>query len=139
MRLAKHTDLRDGSSCELLFDENNNWLRANWLGYVDPQEAYNGARMFLQSQQELRCAYLLNDNSRLQGPWLDSVEWLRTVWAPRVQELGLRYIAHVTQPRELLDEATLTPYFFVAGLQLQLFDDVASAEDWLRGQQTPMA
>jgi hypothetical protein len=139
MQISKHTDLRDGSSCELVFDDENHWIRAIWLGYVDPEEAYNGASMFLTAMQQLHCPYLLNDNSRLQGPWFNSVEWLRTIWSPQVERLGLRYIAHVVQPHDLLDEATLGDQFFGPGIQLQLFDDLASAEEWLRAQQAAVA
>ncbi|TGD81317.1 hypothetical protein [Hymenobacter wooponensis] len=133
MKISKHTDLRDGSSCELEFDEGEGWLRAIWLGYVDPMEAYNGAENFLKAMQDLHCPYLLNDNSKLSGPWFDSVEWLRSVWVPRAVHLGLRYIAHVVQPHDLLDEAANTDaYAFDDQLRLQLFDDVPSAEEWLR-------
>lgn len=136
MRITKHTDLRDGSSCELDFDEANSWLRATWLGYVDPTEAYNGAARYLEAMRDMRCPYLLNDNSRLVGPWFDSVEWLRSVWAPQAARLGLRYIAHVVQPQDLLDQAAgLAGTSFNDTLQLQLFDDVASAEEWLRQMQ----
>lgn len=133
MRIAKHIDLRDGSSCTLDYDEAQGWLRAVWLGYVDPREAYNGAARFLDAIEEIRCPYLLNDNSGLVGPWFDSVEWLRQVWVPRAVALGLRYIAHVAQPQDLLDDATLPQSPFGDALRLQLFDDVASAEEWLRG------
>ncbi|SHJ53332.1 hypothetical protein SAMN02745146_3373 [Hymenobacter daecheongensis DSM 21074] len=139
MRISKHVDQRDGSSCELILDETNKWLHAIWLGYIDPQEAYNGASRFLTAMQELHCPYLLNDNSQLQGPWFDSVEWLRTVWGPQAQQLGLRCIAHVVQPQDLSDEATLAPLSFGPELQLQLFDDVVSAQDWLRAQQAAQA
>lgn len=137
MPIRKHTDLGDGSSCQLIVDENENWLRAIWLGYVDPIEAYNGAEMFLAAMQDLHCAYLLNDNSRLTGPWFDSVEWLRSVWAPQAVNLGLRYIAHVVQPHDLLGQAeTLNERPFNDQLHLQLFDDVPSAEAWLRTMRT---
>ncbi|QJX46094.1 hypothetical protein HMJ29_03715 [Hymenobacter taeanensis] len=133
MRVSKHTDLRDGSSCELEFNEEEGWLRAIWLGHVDPMEAYNGAEMFLSTMQNLHCPYLLNDNSRLSGPWFDSVEWLRSVWMPRALHLGLRYIAHVVQPHDLLDQAaTLGDCSPNDELRLQLFDDVPTAEEWLR-------
>jgi hypothetical protein len=133
MRVSKHTDLHDGSSCTIDYDEAEDWLRATWAGHVDPHEAYNGAARFLAAMQELHCRYLLNDNSRLSGPWFDSVEWLRSVWAQQATRLGLRYIAHVVQPHDLLGEAaTLSENPFGAELQLQLFDTVESAEEWLR-------
>ncbi|GAA4007659.1 hypothetical protein GCM10022408_19590 [Hymenobacter fastidiosus] len=134
MQLSKQTDPHDGSSCELVFDEANSWIHAIWRGYVDPQEAYRGAAGFLAAMQTLRCPYLLNDNSQVQGPWFDSVEWLRLVWGPRAAQLGLRYIAHVMSPPQL-GEATLGQQYFGKDLQLQLFDDVASAEEWLRSRR----
>lgn len=137
MRLTKHTDLRDGSSCELVYDEADQWIRATWIGYVDPREAYNGAARFLEAMSSWHCPYLLNDNSQLRGPWFDSVEWLRSIWAPQAQQLGLRYIAHVAQPHDLLAQAGALPGSqpFGPELQMQLFDDVASAEEWLRQMQ----
>lgn len=102
MHMITNIDLRDGSTCELTYDENNRWMRAVWLGYIDPQEAYRGASNFLATMQTFHCAYLLNDNSGLRGPWFDSVEWLYHVWAPQAARLGLRFVAHVSQPHDLL-------------------------------------
>ncbi|WP_139925461.1 hypothetical protein [Hymenobacter sp. DG01] len=140
MQISKHTDLRDGSSCTLDYDEANGWLRATWLGHVEPREAYNGAARYLQALQNVRCPYLLNDNSQLSGPWFDSVEWLRTVWLPRALHMGLRYVAHVAQPHDLLDEAASMGRTLLEGqLHLQVFDDVASAEEWLHQMQAQAA
>ncbi|TGE10061.1 hypothetical protein [Hymenobacter fodinae] len=138
MRIAKHLDLRDGSSCEIEYDEDESWLRAIWRGFVDPMEAYNGAENFLRAMETIHCRYLLNDNSQLSGPWFDSVEWLQSVWAPRATHLGLRFIAHVVQPSDLLDQAAIVSgeYPFNDHLRLQLFDDVVSAEEWLRTVRT---
>lgn len=136
MRISKHTDLRDGSSCELEYDEADGWLRATWLGHVDPTEAYHGAARYLHAMEGLHCPYLLNDNSRLSGPWFDSVEWLGTVWGPQASRLGLRYIAHVAQPHDLLDQAAaLTKEPFGSELSVQVFDNVATAQEWLREMQ----
>lgn len=140
MRISTRTDLHDGSSCELDFNETEGWLRATWTGYIDPIEAYHGATNYLDAMQALRCPYLLNDNSALSGPWFDSVEWLRTVWGPQAKRLGLRYIAHVSQPQDLLDQASsLNHNPFGPELTLQVFDDVAHAEEWLREMRTHSA
>ncbi|UYZ62944.1 hypothetical protein [Hymenobacter weizhouensis] len=137
MQISKQLDLRDGSSCELTYNEADNWIRATWIGYVDPREAYQGATTFLEVQEDWQCPYLLNDNSRLRGPWFDSVEWLTTVWAPHAQRFGLRFIAHVAQPQDLLAQAAALSdgQPFGPDLQVQMFDDLASAEEWLRQMQ----
>lgn len=135
MQITKHTDLRDGSSCELSFVEEEGWLQATWIGYVDPTEAYNGASRYLQALQKLHCPYLLNDNSRLSGPWFDSVEWLQAVWGPRAAEMGLRYVAHVNQPHDLLEHATGPSFDFGHSIILQVFDGLELAREWLREMQ----
>ncbi|WP_375437102.1 hypothetical protein [uncultured Hymenobacter sp.] len=139
MHISKNVDLQDGSSCELSFDEDEQWLRATWLGYIDPQEAYNGAVSFLDVMRTFRCQYLLNDNSGLRGPWFDSVEWLREIWAPQASQMGLRYIAHVSQPHDLAHEvAVLEAESFGNDIQIQLFDNIAEAAEWLREQRERM-
>ncbi|UOQ78715.1 hypothetical protein MUN84_09370 [Hymenobacter sp. 5516J-16] len=55
---------------------------------------------------------------------------------PQAVRLGLRYIAHVVQPHDLLDQAaSLSSSPFGEQIRLQLFDDVVSAEEWLREMQ----
>ncbi|UOQ67327.1 hypothetical protein [Hymenobacter volaticus] len=136
MRIFKNIDSLDESVCELSLDEDEQWLRATWVGYIDSQEAYNGAVDFLDSMNTFHCPYLLNDNSGLRGPWFDSVEWLRTTWAPQAARLGLRYIAHVAQPQDLASQvAVLETESFGGDVQIQIFDRVSEAEEWLREQQ----
>lgn len=136
MHISTTIDPKDGSTCELLYDQKNQWIRANWLGYIEPEQAYAGATGFLKAMHTFQCPYLLNDNSGLRGPWFDSGEWLRTVWAPQAMRLGLRYIAHVSQPNDLLHEVSiLEAESFGGNIQLQVFDDASAAEEWLREQQ----
>ena len=129
----------DGSRCTLTY-ESEGWLRATWRGFVDMQEALRGADNYLHKLAALRCAYLLNDNVELQGPWFDSVEWLERIWVPQSVDMGLRYVAHVVQADALSD--TITTHFQgpqVGGLELQIFQQVAEAEAWLRHCQLVVA
>ena len=129
----------DGSRCTLTY-EPEGWLRATWRGFVDMAEALRGADNYLHKLAELRCAYLLNDNVELQGPWFDSVEWLERIWVPQSVDMGLRYVAHVVQADMLSD--TITTHFRgpqVGGLELQIFQEVAEAEAWLRHCQLVVA
>jgi hypothetical protein len=99
-------------------------------------EALRGADTYLQKLAELRCPYLLNDNVELRGPWFDSIEWLERIWVPQAVGMGLRCVAHVVQADLLSD--TITTHFKgsqVGGLELQIFQQVAEAEAWLRHRQ----
>ncbi|MBO3269473.1 MULTISPECIES: hypothetical protein [Hymenobacter] len=135
MLLKSATDPSDGSSCVLTFDEVNQWLRATWKGFVDTGEATKGADSYLTSMQTFSCPYLLNDNSQLVGPWFDSIEWLQRIWGPQASRLGLRYVAHVTH-RLRSELAVLDKHHpFQDQFEVQLFETVAAAEDWLRSCQ----
>ena len=129
----------NGSRCTLTLDPAG-WLRATWRGFVDMQEALRGADNYLRALQELRNPCLLNDNAELRGPWFDSVEWLERVWMPQATGLGLRYVAHVVQADALSDIITVHFDRGAAGaLELQIFQQRAEAEEWLRRCQRQLA
>jgi len=123
----------DESRCTLIFEESEQWFRATWRGYIDPAEAMRGATTYLNLAMDIPCSCLLNDNSALQGPWFDTVEWLERAWLPHAHRLGLRYIAHVVQADTHTDILTLSfPSSIRGQVELQLFHHVAEAEEWLR-------
>ena len=99
-----------------------------------------GSQNYLHQLGPLHCPYLLNDNTGLWGPWFDSLEWLSTTWLPQAQLLGLRYVAHVVQTDTHSDILTLRQLPRTSSrLEVQLFDEVASAEDWLRRCQSSLS
>lgn len=119
------------SACLLELDEANGWLRVTWTGYVDHAEAVRGAEGYLHDASACPC--LLNDNTALQGPWSDSIEWLEQVWVPQALRLGLRYVAHVPQHSDPMGYGTTHLRNPSGGqFELQIFAQVADAEDWLR-------
>lgn len=122
--------------CVTDYDEANQWMRTTWKGFVTAQDGEAGALEMLSLLRVTHAPYLLNDNSRIEGPWFDSVEWLERVWAPQAERLGLRAVAHVMQPDPNAELAVATDHNPFAGkFELQLFTSVAEAEMWLREQQ----
>ena len=125
----------DGSRCTLTV-EPDGWLRATWRGFVDMQEALRGADSYLSALKRLHNPCLLNDNIELMGPWFDSIEWLECIWVPQATAMGLRYVAHVVQADSLSDILTVHFNKGTAGeLELQIFQQVPEAEEWLRSCQ----
>jgi hypothetical protein len=126
----------EGSRCTLTFEEADGWLRATWRGFIDPEEAWRGADNYLTQLAGIHCPYLLNDNTDLRGPWFDSLDWLLRIWAPQAASMGLRYVAHVVQADTRHDTLTTAPRHAGGCLfELQFFDNVAEAEEWLRACQ----
>jgi hypothetical protein len=127
-----------GGVCQLTFQKQQGWLRATWSGVITTENALRGGQNYLQQAGPLHCLYLLNDNTALQGPWFDSLDWLKGVWLPQAQRMGLRYVAHVVQTDTHTDILTLHHVVpLLQELELQLFEQVSEAEDWLRSCQLP--
>lgn len=131
MVLNINTDPIDHSTCTLTYDERERWLCATWKGYVDPLEAQAGAAAYLYHAPPVPTSLLLNDNSQLKGPWFDSLDWLGDVWVPQAVRLGLRYVAHVMQADRHADILS-TRFPRLLPFELQIFQDVESARQWLR-------
>jgi hypothetical protein len=119
--------------CTTEYNAAERWLRTTWQGFVSPADAEQGAQAALEPLDISGVHYLLNDNSQLQGPWFDSVDWLQRVWAPQATQLGIRYIAHVLQPHTEADlNGVLNQDPFAGQFELQLFSTVEEATAWLR-------
>lgn len=131
MFLNINIDPHDHSSCSLRYDEVEHWLSATWRGYIDPEEAMRGAEAYLLHAAHTPSARLLNDNSQLLGPWFESTDWLAQVWLPQAARLGLRYVAHVVQADLHHDTLSLLGPKALP-FELQIFDRVADAQQWLR-------
>lgn len=131
MLLNLNTDLRDHSTCALSYDETERWLQAIWRGFVSQAEAMRGAEAYLEHAAQQPCPYLLNDNSRLVGPWFESLEWLLHVWVPQAERLDLRYVAHVVQADQHHDIFTRN-HKLPLPFELQIFQDLDDARHWLR-------
>lgn len=134
--LLSSVNFSTGGTCVLSYDESAQWLYATWSGLIGDSEAMQGAHNYLDKVAAHPSAFLLNNNLDLQGPWFNSVDWLEHAWLPQAQQLGLRYIAHVVQADRGDDVLTLTYSQHLNGLiELQLFHDLAAAQDWLRSCQ----
>lgn len=117
--------------CSLTYNADERWLQAVWSGFIGPHDAQRGADSYLQAILHQPSAYLLNDNSLAQGPWFDSLDWLREVWMPNATRLGLRYVAHVQQANRHHDVLLLSGVCRLP-FDLQIFRDVDDAREWLR-------
>lgn len=139
MRLQDLYNQDEHVYCSIQLDPVHRWLYATWQGFVPTKDAERGAEAYLSALRHFPSPCLLNDNSRLSGPWFDSTGWLEHIWAPAAAALGLRYVAHVTPPHLLgvtADVAARRP--FGNQFELQIFDDLNQARDWLRSQQRLM-
>lgn len=113
------------------YDETNNWIYSNWFGSVTPNELMIACDLFLQFLEHHPTAYLLNDNSNLNGSWHNANEWIADVWTPKALEKGLKYFAHVLSPSYPAELSALEMEIMAEDLHIKLFKNYPEAEQWL--------
>ncbi|WP_192823353.1 hypothetical protein [Rufibacter sp. LB8] len=105
-----------------------------WYGYASQQDLKNACSAGLEILEKTGCAYKLNDNSQLTGPWSDAVEWLEKEWLPKAMAAGLRYLAHVANPHSYGEVAGEVMKFSKIGQNLEycMFYTKKEALTWLK-------
>ena len=122
------------------YDDANGWVYNNWIGYQTYAGIVAGADACLHPLQENTCAYLLNDNCAVIGPWDHAVEWIVTNWAPRAIAQGLTHFANVVSSESMAAQSAEAMRLGIDGqLQMRMFGDIAGAREWLREAQQAAA
>lgn len=117
--------------CRIEFDARNHWLRATWSGFVNQQQALQSMVAYLDVLSSPVAPWFLNDSSQVLNPWFDSLTWLRYVWES-TNTPPPACMAHVMQPGSSANVSDLdTAWTRNAGTELQLFESVHDAEEWL--------
>ena len=121
--------------CQVNYDTRNQWLRATWRGFVNPQHALHSIVSSMSVLNNPVASQFLNDNSQVLNPWFDSLTWLRHAWES-TNMLPPTCVAHVMQPGGDANVGDLdTEWTRSTGTELQLFESVYDAEEWLRSRQ----
>jgi hypothetical protein len=122
------------------YDAANKWVYNNWIGYQTHPGIITGANACLQPLQEYACAFLLNDNRQIIGPWDHAVEWIVADWAPRAIAQGLTHFAHVVSAESLAALSAESMHIGIGGrLQMRVFGDMTEARSWLHEAQKALA
>ncbi|RYU81870.1 STAS/SEC14 domain-containing protein [Hymenobacter persicinus] len=120
----------------IAYDAPNEWVYNNWIGYQTYTGIMAGADACLVPLRENQCAYLLNDNRQVIGPWDHAVEWIVTTWANNAIAQGLTHFAHVVSVDSLAAQSATAMYIGLGErLQMRMFDNVDEAKAWLRAAQ----
>ncbi|WP_375436519.1 hypothetical protein [uncultured Hymenobacter sp.] len=118
------------------FHEAINVVYNNWLGYQTYASIVGGANTSLKVSKEYHCSYMLNDNSKVVGPWDHALEWITTDWAPRAIQFGLTHFAHVVSSESFAAFSAHNMHTELnEKLEMRIFDSVIEGLEWLRAAQ----
>lgn len=120
----------------IYFDEQNQWIYNDWVGYVAPENVMQGSMAVLEAIKTHRTAYGLNDNRHLVGRWDDAVDWIGKEWIPKATAAGLRYYAHVVDADSFAAASSENMLTRSEGhFHMRIFSDQGEAKAWLRASR----
>jgi len=118
-------------SLRISYDTTNKWLYNQWLGLHDKESVRLAAEAIFSCLAQYPCLKMLSDHSLLQGDWQPAIPAVVQHNFERLAAHGVRYIAwvHSFEHNDLVAMERVVrnmPEPLVG-----LFDEVASAYDWL--------
>ncbi len=121
---------------DIVYDEENAWLYANWKGYQTDSSVKEGVNRMIHMLDEHRAAKILNDNSNTLGIWMGVATWLIFDALPRARKAGLKSFAHVYGPSRFSRVSAEGALLLLSPSQVDIkaFEDIASARSWLARQ-----
>lgn len=128
----------DQPGLSISYDHDNGWLYVNWQGVHDHASSRQCCLAMLAVMHQRPTAKILNDNSNITYTSIYLTDWSLN-WLRDMHEAGLRYLAWVYAPVFPGRNSTEAIVQYLERPTVASFDDVATAFNWLRRQQSGMA
>lgn len=87
--------LHKAKNIEILYDKENEYLYCDWIGFQNKESIMEAGKVILDFVKKKKYTKILNDNTKVTGPWQDAAEWTSTVWFPEMIKAGLQHFAWV--------------------------------------------
>ena len=119
----------------LEYDQDNEWLYANWIGYQTVENIKKGVAAAGSLYRRFPYSKVLNDNRSLIGPWDKANEWLQQELAPDASPISIKFIAHVISPG-IFGQLSVQDLQIrlINKIEIKLFEDIERAQDWLKNK-----
>lgn len=87
--------VHSAKNIEISYSKEENFLYCNWLGFQNKQSIMESGEKILEIVKSRNINRILNDNTKVTGPWQEAAEWTSTVWFPQMIEAGLEKFAWI--------------------------------------------
>ena len=129
------TELRKANGDVFLVAErmpDNAYILAHWVGLQTLETVRQGGTYYIEMLKKQPCAKLLNSHEELIGPWNIANDWIVQEWTPKVQALGLHYMAQVLAPGVYGQMSFHQLHQRISDKwEIKMFENEVSAREWL--------
>lgn len=114
---------------EISFEPDGNYLYSNWLGFQNEESVKKGCEIMLEQLKKMHVRKVLNDNTKVTGPWQSASEWVGTVWFPQMEKAGLMHFSWVFSPN-IFAELSAKKAMPASGI-VKSFSGLREAKQWI--------
>ena len=118
---------------EISYEPSGNYLYSNWIGFQNEESVKKGCEIMLSQLKKKGCNKVLNDNTKVTGPWQSASEWVGTVWFPKMEQAGLRHFSWVFSPN-IFAELSAKKAMPSSGI-VKAFNAMGEAKQWIVNPQ----
>lgn len=112
------------------YDLDQNFLITSWIGFQNPNSIIATGKEILKIFKDLDCSKVLNDNSKVTGPWNKAAEWVKEEYFPKMIEYGMKQFAWVMSTSVFADLSAKQAMMDTD--VIKTFQIYEQAEAWLR-------
>ena len=124
--------LVEATGLRVSYDADNDWLYTQVMGWHDQASIQLSANQVYSCLEHQPCTKILSDHSELLGNWNGAVPYLRPWYFERLAAKGVQHFAWV-YAGGYYDRVTMErACYHLTRPSTAIFNDVASAYDWLR-------
>ncbi|MFC5272081.1 hypothetical protein [Adhaeribacter terreus] len=117
---------------EIFMSTEGNFLKLVWSGLPSKEKVMEGSEQLLKYVEQYKISKLINDVSKVEGLFTESVEWIITNFAPRLNASGVHNIAWI------YSEDSISRFSADSVLSRSItdtiaivFDNLENAERWI--------
>lgn len=114
--------LYKANNIEIGYDSIRRFLYCNWIGYQCQRDLVHSGFIILELLKQKRLHKVLNDNSKVEGPWTDSSEWTARKWFPDMASAGLQNFSWILSPDVFAEYSALKAVPMNGVVKIELFD-----------------
>jgi len=122
---------------EAIYHPKENYFYFNWIGFQNKASLIeNGTKLIDVFGSKMECAKILNDNSKVTGPWQDAADWVVTEWFPAMEKCGLKQFAWIFSNNIFAELSAKKVSLNVNSDIVRPFHSMNEAKIWLLGKQS---
>ncbi|MEM1136746.1 MAG: hypothetical protein AAGI07_12990 [Bacteroidota bacterium] len=110
-------------------DLHRNFLITTWLGFQRPEKIITTGNEIIKIFRGLKTSKVLNDNSKVSGPWNGAAEWVKDEYFPKMIKYGMKQFAWVMSPSIFADISAKKS--MIETDVIKTFQSYKSAQEWL--------